>query len=266
MWLLAQASHRLPSKEAERFWQEELALIGKMLSRDNRNFHAWSYRRRVVRELEKIREAQEAAEEAGGEAATDGQPLCEKEYAYTTQMVRGNLSNFSAWHQRSILIPQILKHREASPEEREKLFDSELAFCKDAVFADPWDQSLWFYHSYLMTVLLGGCQENAKGVSFRGVKSVSRDFWVRFDSQAREKYLRTELEEINELLEDETVADCKWIYQSLLSLAQSYIGIEAGNQLSVISTRNLRQWLGQLETLDPLRTRRWNDWAKALDL
>lgn len=246
-----------------------------MLGRDNRNFHAWDYRRRVTTELQRLRSTKSLdAAHARGEETQDWKcrqgydnpkAMCEDEFTYTTKMVRGNLSNFSAWHQRSILIPQVLHARNASPADRRKMFDSELKLSKDAAFLDPWDQSLWFYYHHLMHILtmpITGDHTDASSVTLRH----NRGQWVYFTNHDIESYLVNELNEVKELLEDPSVTDCKWIYESLLIHAEAYLRIEAGNQLQSISTQNLRSWLSKLNQLDPLRRGRWDDWASRVGL
>ena len=274
-WLLAQASAHLSERQVQQFWQAEFALVAIMLSRDNRNFHGWNYRRRVVSELQKCKrvpaDALSLSATDNAPATSDGisrdqpePPLCEKEYAYTSQMVRGNLSNFSAWHQRSMLLPQVLNVRSASRSSRRELFDSELAFIKNALFTDPYDQSLWFYHQYLMCILLNNSEGGEVNSTSCPLPSGNREQWASFTNHDREQYLSSEIGEIKELLDD--TDDCKWIYQSLLSLAQSYLDVEGGNQGNSFTTIELRNWLSRLNELDPLRKGRWIDWERKLGL
>lgn len=108
-WLLQEAIDRLEPLVARRVWEEELALDTKMLTRDRRNFHAWGYRRNVVKHLESI--------------ALDGASMVEAEFEFTTKMIRVDLSNFSAWHNRSKLIPRLLTERKADDAARRKFFD-----------------------------------------------------------------------------------------------------------------------------------------------
>jgi geranylgeranyl transferase type-2 subunit alpha len=108
-WLLQQAIERLHPEAARRIWEEELGLDTKMLSKDRRNFHAWGYRRNVVRHLES--------------AALNGKSMAESEFEFTTKMIRVDLSNFSAWHNRSKLIPRLLDERQADEGARRKFFD-----------------------------------------------------------------------------------------------------------------------------------------------
>lgn len=84
-------------------------LVGKMLTRDNRNFHGWGYRRRVISELESSK--------------LGGKSMVESEFEYTTKMIKASLSNFSAWHTRSKLIPRLLDERNANHEERRQFLD-----------------------------------------------------------------------------------------------------------------------------------------------
>lgn len=109
MWLLQQAIDRLDASVARRIWQEELALDTKMLVKDRRNFHAWGYRRHVVKQLEG--------------SVLVGKSMVEPEFEYTTKMIHADLSNFSAWHNRSKLIPRLLNERGADDAARKEFFD-----------------------------------------------------------------------------------------------------------------------------------------------
>lgn len=127
-----------------------------MLARDMRNFHGWMYRRIVVANIESP---------AKGEHVS----LVKDEFEYTSGMVRGvgGMTNYSAWHQRSVLIPRLLEERGSSLQERMDFLEdgrwkrhnsgnrrtdcaAELELLKRAVSTDPDDQSLWFYHRWLV--------------------------------------------------------------------------------------------------------------------
>lgn len=84
-----------------------------MLSLDSRNFLGWNYRRTVVASLE--------SDELYGESFV--KRMTEQEFHYTTKMISANLSNFSAWHNRSKLIPRLLDERKADGAARRKILD-----------------------------------------------------------------------------------------------------------------------------------------------
>jgi geranylgeranyl transferase type-2 subunit alpha len=109
LWLLEQSTILLPISTSRKLWDEELGLVGKMLSRDNRNFHGWGYRRTVVQSLES--------------SALHGESMARGELGYTKKMIGTNLSNFSAWHNRIKLILRILEEEKANDEERQKMLD-----------------------------------------------------------------------------------------------------------------------------------------------
>ena len=49
--------------------------------------------------------------------------MVQSEFEYTTRMINTNLSNFSAWHNRSKLIPRLLDERGADHGARRKMLD-----------------------------------------------------------------------------------------------------------------------------------------------
>ena len=107
LWLLQRGTELLLPTTALTLWQEELGLVGKMLSHDSRNFHGWGYRRTVVASLERI----------------TGNSMVEHEFDYTTKMIKIHLSNFSAWHQRTKLLLRLLNEQSATDTERKRRLD-----------------------------------------------------------------------------------------------------------------------------------------------
>jgi len=258
-WVLKQISERLQLATAQTYWNGELVLVGKMLGRDSRNFHGWDYRRFVIQELRRLQETARSsksetetppsADTSTRSSTQDGaasETITESEFAYTTKMIKGNLSNFSAWHNRSKLIPQLLDEREANDQDRKKLFDEELAFIQSAVFTDPYDQSLWYYHHFLMSEV-----SRTDGQAF-----------VKFTDDERSECIRGEIEAIRDLLED--TDDCKWVYQSLLMYSAQLSKVAAIDEL--VTSHDLRSWLLQLRKLDPMRSKRWDDWEQSLGI
>jgi len=239
-WLLEAGETELGVNAGRKLWSGELQLVNKMLHADSRNFHAWSYRRIVVSQFERLSAAEEGK---------TPQTLTESEFDYTTKMIKTNLSNFSAWHNRSKLIPRLLRERNADPKARRVLLDSELALICEAINTDPFDQSIWFYHQYLMLAISPNCPPKELVVA-------------DLSNGEREKYYEHELEYIKDILEDE--ADCKWIYEGLLYLAGAYLEVESGTK--AFTTKDMRSWLEELMRLDPLRKGRWEDVGTRLGL
>lgn len=225
-WLLATATKHLPTQTSVELWQGELGLVSKMLSLDSRNFHGWGYRREVVREIEEL----------------SGKSLCESEFGYTTKMIQSNLSNFSAWHNRSQLIPRLLKERQAGIEDRKKFFDEEFELITRALYTDSYDQSLWFYHQYLMSTL-------------DPANPHSKSILEPCTNEERVQYLEQEIDSVKEMLDG--AEDCKYLYQALLEYSQRYLEVEGGNKF--VTTKEMAQWLAELRKIDPLREGRWAD-------
>jgi geranylgeranyl transferase type-2 subunit alpha len=238
-WLLRRAESILGADAARRLWAGELQLINKMLHADSRNFHAWSYRRFVVSQNDRLSTSSEGQNPS----------LAESEFEYTTKLIRTNLSNFSAWHNRSQLIPQILEERKVDPTARRAFLGTELSLICEAINTDPFDQSIWFYHQYLMSTLSPACPPH---------QLIVQDL----TNGERQTYYEHEMEYIKEILEDET--DCKWIYEGLLGLAEAYVEVDAGT--GSVTTRDMRGWLEELKRLDSLRRGRWEDLARRLNL
>jgi len=241
-WLLQQSEERLGTDAACKLWSGELQLISRMLHADSRNFHAWGYRRFAVSQLGRLAHA---SSEAGHIAVS----LAESEFEYTTKMIKSNLSNFSAWHNRSQLIPQVLRDRQANPQARRAFLNSELSLICEAINTDPFDQSIWFYHRYLLSVISSSSPQHQLVV-----EDLTND--------ERKQYYEHEMAYIQEILEDE--ADCKWIYEALIMLAEACFEVEAESGL--FTTKDMRAWLDELKRLDPLRRGRWDDLEKRLNV
>lgn len=111
VWLLEEGRRLLPLPEARQLWQEEFALVGKMLTLDGRNFHGWGYRRLVVETLKQLNSLDESM------------GITEKEFEYAKKMIGANLSNFSAWHYRTKLIQRLLDEKSATDNERRAMLD-----------------------------------------------------------------------------------------------------------------------------------------------
>lgn len=235
LWVLQQANVRLDVAAARRIWEEELGLVSKMLTKDRRNFHAWGYRRHVVTQLES--------------PVLDGRSMVEPEFEYTTKMIHVDLSNFSAWHNRSQLIPQLLAERKSDDDSRKAFLDKELDLVREALNVGPEDQSLWFYHQYLVLNL----------VERGGSSPIAPHLTV----DERKSYILREIVDIKDLLED--YDDIKWIYEALVEYTTALWQL-TDQVREQQEQRDVGVWLARLRELDPMRNGRWNDLETQLDL
>lgn len=244
LWIIQQIRSFLGIEKAKLAWENELRLVNRMLGRDNRNFHGWNYRRLVTKNLhELIKEQQSTPEES-----QQREKLVEQEFLYTEKMINTNLSNFSAWHQRSKLIPILLNKKQANNAARIKMLDDEFTLIESALYTDPYDQSLWFYYQFLMVTVTGEHANRAP-------------YFVSLGPKNRINYLVRELDKLQELLKG--AEDCKWIYQALIEYSLAYKNLTGENKAD--TSLEIGKWLSQLQDLDPLRSGRWNDLAKSID-
>ena len=167
--------------------------------------------------------------------------MAEDEFAYTKRKIDENLSNFSAWHNRSQLILRVLEERGASDEARRKLLDEELERIREALNVGPEDQSLWYYHRFLMSQIA----DHQDSTSIAPALTL----------QERSDHLRREIDEIKDLLED--YRDVKWIYEALLEYSLALGRLEQGKAHD--AEGDARTWLEKVRSLDPMRRGRWED-------
>jgi geranylgeranyl transferase type-2 subunit alpha len=123
-----------------------------MLMMDERNFHCWNYRLLTallyLKEIPLRLDSIEASDKAEVE-------FLNKECEMAEKLIKKNFSNYSAWHYRSKLMPELYTRL---PNEGpylipfEKIQD-DLALLKHAFFTDPKDQSPWNYHEWLISLL-----------------------------------------------------------------------------------------------------------------
>ena len=110
---------------------------------------------------------------------------------------------------------------------------------------DPYDQSLWFYHQYLMCTF--------------DPDRTSTSIAPNLNDAERIQYLNNEIDEIREILEEES--DCKWIYQALIECTRLMSKLQG---MSDEAKRDISNWLSELKRLDPLRMGKWNELERTL--
>jgi geranylgeranyl transferase type-2 subunit alpha len=174
--------------------QKERAQCEQLLQMDERNFHAWNYRRWVLAQEHRANALAQTCHpvppssplrrcegadpcsppDAGGVLPTDATPTFTAdeaaELAYTTQKIKHNFSNYSAWHQRSLALKTALARWQAllaghtdNPRTETKRREchavllvqlrEDVGFLEQAIYCDPNDQSAWFYAPFVLQLL-----------------------------------------------------------------------------------------------------------------
>ncbi|KAK6528504.1 Rab geranylgeranyltransferase [Arthrobotrys megalospora] len=265
VFILQTSTAQLPLPTALKLWKSEMMLVEKMLGRDSRNFHGWGYRRFIVQNIEelqgRLKQSQpppppSSSGEGDGKNEEEDEDeelsLVEQEFAYTTAMYGKDLSNFSAWHNRSKLIPRVLEERGATVEERRTFLDGELGEMQTAVYTDPYDQSIQLYNHWL---LAESCSLKDESVVF-----------PLTTSQKVETLLRT-LEWMRELLEEEP--ECRLLLEEMIfvgGLVRS-VGSSGDGEEEVDLEEmkaDMQRWLEKLMEVDPMRMGRWRELQQRL--
>lgn len=125
----------------------------------------------------------------------------------------------------------------------------ELALIREALNVGPEDQSLWYYHQFLMLDVI-----DQIGQPIITTNLTAKD---------RVAYIMREIADIKELLED--YDDCKLLYERLVDYTMELAASEK-RQLALSEETALKDWLSKLQELDPLRAGRWNDIQQQLSL
>ena len=125
----------------------------------------------------------------------------------------------------------------------------ELQQIREAINVGPEDQSLWYYHQFLVLNLVAPDKHPA----------MTPDF-TREDRVA---YLTREIDEIKELVED--YDDVKLIYEALFEYTIYYSQLEE-RQPAPSERADLVAWLRKLRELDPMRNGRWADLEREYNL
>lgn len=184
--------------------QDEFRFVEKLLDEDARNFHAWGYRQFLL--------------------SLPGRPTASAEVDYTQCKIEQNFSNFSAWHHRTKVLPELhgevrtiglqelLEESQASKSEATdgKLgneagskrpnplspaqLDEEYDMCHSAFSTDVEDSSAWFYYRWLLGNSLSSANM-AKGTEKEaGSLEDLRRVLVREISRMQQEHLDTTTE------------------------------------------------------------------------
>ena len=113
----------------------------------------------------------------------------------------------------------------------------------------PEDQSLWFYHQYLMLNL----------TDLTGRQTITPNLSL----EERVAFVKREIDVVKDLWDDYDLV--KWIYEALVEYTIMLIQLE-GRDAEPREKEDLKSWLGKLGSLDPERKGRWNDMSREQDL
>jgi len=118
----------------------EIELCNKFFLKDDRNFHCWNYRVKILSLISIYFQ-------------NNFKKFVEGELQFTMQKITMNFSNFSAWLYRSKLVPIYFVHNNIKWNTKEALdlFRDDLDMIKKAIYTDPKDQSPWNYLSWIIT-------------------------------------------------------------------------------------------------------------------
>ncbi|KAJ2847912.1 Rab geranylgeranyltransferase, partial [Coemansia erecta] len=123
-------------------WEQELVLVAKLLSHDARNYHGWDYRRFVVAQLKESLDSEAQRDEVDA-----------NEFAFTAEQINKDCANHSAWHNRSKLLPAIMRKAESGDGQGQKeLLKKEFDMILNAIYTDPDDQNGWLYYDWLLDI------------------------------------------------------------------------------------------------------------------
>jgi geranylgeranyl transferase type-2 subunit alpha len=201
----------------------EIELCSDFLDMDQRNFHCWNYRRFVV--------------EQGGVSA-------ESEFTYSTKKIEQNFSNYSAFHHRSVYITQLLYQ---SAGQKKTAMTAEFAIVENATFTDPYDQSAWWYHRFLLQWMVD---------TFAGDSDSGQGNENEADELTKQWCVDTvtaQVEGIRSLIECEP--ECKWPTDSLAHLLEILVSLQPGSNELAKEREGLLQRLIQI---DIVRSKRYH--------
>ena len=144
----------------------EREMLETLLNADDRNFHAWNYRRFVVDKITRYHfngEHDRMNEEEVADDVIENRTR-EEEAKYAREKISKNFSNYSAWHHRSVHFEQLDDDKNqaavttetsssSSPTRFQAVLDAEFELVSQAFFTEPEDQSAWMYHRWLLSQL-----------------------------------------------------------------------------------------------------------------
>jgi geranylgeranyl transferase type-2 subunit alpha len=120
---------------------------------------------------------------------------------------------------------------------------------KEGLNVGPEDQSLWYYHQFLMLDLIE--------------HDTRPTITASFTLEERLNYIIADIADTKDLLED--YDDCKLIYEALIECTLALSTLEK-RRPSEGEMSDMDTWLSKLQVLDPMRSGCWNDMRRQLGL
>lgn len=141
---------------------------------------------------------------------------------YTTTKIEENFSNYSSYHQRSLLLKKLYG---TTKDAFAKALRDELEFLHPAFYISPDDQSPWFYYDWLIS-------------SLKEVEPV----------EAFREVVEVEVELLRELMAD--APGCKWVVLGVVRLLLSRKNPGDKDEIAKL--------LGTLSEIDPIHASYYN--------
>ncbi|KAI4278748.1 MAG: hypothetical protein LQ337_000792 [Flavoplaca oasis] len=184
--------------------------------------------------------------------------MWQKELSLVGKMLTLDSRNFHGWGYRRQVVSALEELSVAMGSMTNSMTEDEFAYTtkmieklelvQRALWADPdsKDQSLWFYHQYLIS-------------NFKPSPTGNESVMLDLSNEDKLVYLKTQVEDLLEMLQGAETS--KWIYQRLIELSIMSKSLDGRWPVKVA---DLEAWISKLLELDPLRKGRWQDLRKQM--
>ena len=192
------------------------------------------------------------------------------EWDFTTSKIQDNFSNGSAFHYRSKLLPLILKFRSSPSSSRHEAIslvrDEWDNILLDAIFTEPDDQTVWFYHRFIVAWAMrnianvGNSEDNAEvleeyeGLLYDMVDSIQELIDVEKEDS---------LQGNDESRHESKGAKCKWAFLGMHLVLSTLMELKLNNSCEENNEESLElhdrasDCLDELIIIDPDRRERY---------
>ena len=191
------------------------------------------------------------------------------EWDFTTSKIQDNFSNGSAFHYRSKLLPLVLEFRSGQSIPSLGKCNAYGAICLvrdewdgilvDAIFTEPDDQTIWFYHRFVVSwarrYLAGDVKE---GVSEKFEELLHDMVDSIQDLIDVEKEDSLEYNDSDRSRHESKGAKCKWAYLGMHLVLSTLLELKSSDEEEKLELyERARGCLSELMTIDPDRRERY---------